>query len=259
MKLPTENEMKRKIIEGRFLSFLKTGKRYECWPFMGGRNKDGYGNFHTDYPEHKTVRAHRFAYILFVAPIPKGLFVLHSCDNPPCCNPKHLFLGTQKDNMNDAARKNRIAPAPKGNLNPAKRLDVRRKISEAIRGENHYAAKLTNDHVAQIRMFYDGSFEAREKLAKKFGVKPKHILAIFMGQKRKDPNYQPDLTRLTKRIPRIARGEKFHSAKLTNDQVKSIRNEYDGTSGCLARLGRKYGVKSNHIGRIIRMERRRFG
>ena len=55
----------------------------------------------------KTVRAHRISYQLFIGPISKGMMVCHSCDNPLCVNPKHLFLGTQKDNIQDLMKKNR--------------------------------------------------------------------------------------------------------------------------------------------------------
>jgi len=60
----------------------------------------------------KTVKAHRFAWETFYGPIPAGMMVLHKCDNPPCCNPDHLFLGTQKDNMRDAKAKGRLKPIP---------------------------------------------------------------------------------------------------------------------------------------------------
>ena len=233
----TKEEIKRKIVEGNFLSKLSIDGDEECWPYMGARTSDGYGSFHVDL---KIINAHRFAYILFVGPIPKDLFVLHKCDNPPCCNPKHLFLGTNKDNILDAAKKGRL-------------------IYPSLKGEFHPGAKLTDGIVIEIRNSYDGSIEHREILAEKFGVKPKHILAIFMGQKRKDPAYQPDLTRLKNWVPRVNRGEMSHWAKLTNKQIEIIRQEYDGTAGCFARLGRKYGVRGHHIARIVRRERRRSG
>src|SRR5215468_2618108 len=78
-----------------------------CWPFMGGR-RGGYGRIGggDDYPG-KTMNASRVMHELFNGPIPEGYDVLHSCDNPPCCNPKHLYIGTAFDNIQDMQRKGR--------------------------------------------------------------------------------------------------------------------------------------------------------
>lgn len=77
-----------------------------CWRYTGYiRNTDGYGVF--KIRSKGRFRAHRLTYELFVGAIPVGFHVLHRCDNPECCNPKHLFLGTQESNMKDMARKGR--------------------------------------------------------------------------------------------------------------------------------------------------------
>lgn len=76
-----------------------------CWEWQAGRNEHGYGLFATRRSGRS--RAHRVAYERFVGPIPEGLHVLHTCDNPPCVNPAHLFLGTVKDNSKDMMRKGR--------------------------------------------------------------------------------------------------------------------------------------------------------
>jgi hypothetical protein len=72
---------------------------------MGDHNDDGYGRVHI--PKGKPVPAHRFSYELVNGPIPDGLRVLHHCDNPPCVNPVHLFVGTQADNGRDMVAKGR--------------------------------------------------------------------------------------------------------------------------------------------------------
>lgn len=76
-----------------------------CWEWQGHRLPKGYGHFRG--LTAKNVKAHRFAYELLVGPIPDGLRVLHRCDNPPCVNPVHLFLGTDKDNSDDKIAKGR--------------------------------------------------------------------------------------------------------------------------------------------------------
>jgi hypothetical protein len=75
-----------------------------CWGWTGSAHDYGYGVL--PYKTEK-IRAHRFSYSHFVGEIPKGLFVLHKCDNPPCTNPNHLFLGTNLDNINDCIKKGR--------------------------------------------------------------------------------------------------------------------------------------------------------
>ena len=77
-----------------------------CWEWDKGLNSNGYGCVFRNKIEPGR-GAHRLSYIVFVAPIPKGLFVCHHCDNPKCINPDHLFLGTHQDNMLDMVMKGR--------------------------------------------------------------------------------------------------------------------------------------------------------
>ena len=77
-----------------------------CWPWLGARTARGYGNVQYN---GKWLYAHRLVYTWAVGAIPPGMDVCHTCDNPPCCNPAHLFLGTRMQNMADAVRKGRVA------------------------------------------------------------------------------------------------------------------------------------------------------
>lgn len=96
---------------------------------------------------------HRLIWIETNGPIPEGLCVCHRCDNPPCCNPAHLFLGTKKDNTQDALRKGRLYTA---------------------RGEDNANSKLTRNDVRDIRASHD----TQQRLADRFGVSPTLIWLI---------------------------------------------------------------------------------
>lgn len=103
-----------------------------CWPWTGSRNprkgrQMDYGHF---WNGSRSMPAHRFSWELANGPVPSGLFVLHRCDNPPCCNPEHLFAGTHRDNMADMNAKGRRSDR---------------------RGTESHRAKLTEDDVRAIR------------------------------------------------------------------------------------------------------------
>ena len=116
----------------------------ECWPFTGGCNHARYGRVR--YQRHRWI-AHRLAWTLTNSPIPRDMFVLHRCDNPPCCNPAHLFLGTQTDNMQDMTAKGR------GKF-----------------GERNGRAKLTSEDVRTMRHLYFAERKTQHELAKFFCV-----------------------------------------------------------------------------------------
>lgn len=90
----------------RFFSRVSKEKS-GCWQWIGTTNKYGYGIICVDY---KFKRAHRYSWEIHNGEIPKGLCVCHHCDNPKCVNPKHLFIGTKKDNTNDMMSKKRNNP-----------------------------------------------------------------------------------------------------------------------------------------------------
>lgn len=78
----------------------------QCWNWTDQPTRYGYGQFKIN---NKTWRAHRLAYLISKGDIPSGLYVCHSCDNPMCCNPSHLWLGTHADNCADRNNKGRTA------------------------------------------------------------------------------------------------------------------------------------------------------
>lgn len=80
----------------------------DCWLWMGAKGRTGYGQFPgTDMYKGSPMPAHRVMYGVAFGRVPRGLSVMHTCDNPPCCNPFHLKLGTHTDNMRDMQRKGR--------------------------------------------------------------------------------------------------------------------------------------------------------
>lgn len=103
-----------------------------CWLWQGGRAEGGYGRFIVN---GRPTYTHRFVYELTFGPIPEGLSVCHHCDNPPCCRPDHLFLGSQADNAADMWAKGRGYVA----------------TPIVHRGEAHYRARLSDTKVRYIR------------------------------------------------------------------------------------------------------------
>lgn len=84
--------------------FEKIRKTNDCWWWLAGKDKDGYGRIKV---RGKTFQAHRFSWCIHNKKIPDGMSVLHQCDNSSCVNPEHLFLGTALDNNRDRDSKGR--------------------------------------------------------------------------------------------------------------------------------------------------------
>lgn len=119
-----------------------------------------YGNL--TLPGHKSVYAHRFSWeIAHNQPIPKGIHILHKCDNPPCVNPDHLFIGTPSDNMRDMATKGRTG---------------------VKYGEKNWNSKLTRELVEEIRKRYSSTRISQRQLAKEYGVTQTAIFYILKGK-----------------------------------------------------------------------------
>ena len=125
---------------------IQKGSGDECWNWIGMVDGCGYGMMKI---KQRGYRTHRIAYELTYGDIPEGLCILHSCDNPACCNPKHLRIGTHKDNMKDMLDKGRRFKTEKEN-NP-----------------NH---KLIQCQVDEIRILYSLGNTSYKKLGKKFHV-----------------------------------------------------------------------------------------
>lgn len=132
-------------------------KSNSCWVWKNGKTTAGYGMFMLSKKEGG-VYAHRFSYELFNGPIKKGHYICHRCDVPSCVNPKHLFSGTQKDNMRDALKKGRYSF---GKIHASKCIPPK--------GEKNGQAKLTENIVREIRKYHSNMITYRE-IAKKFSI-----------------------------------------------------------------------------------------
>lgn len=135
-------------ITNRFWS--KVDKSRECWIWTAGKDKNGYGKFSI---KHISYRAHRVSYAYFVALKPEALFVralvCHTCDNPACVRPQHLFLGTNQDNMSDKVAKGR---------------------HRTLKGSDVSNSKLTENEVRTIRMLWENGESNQKRLAECYEV-----------------------------------------------------------------------------------------
>lgn len=141
--------------EERYWKKVKIGKEDECWEWTGYRDRDGYGQVWWD--SHGQY-AHRVAWQIANGPVPDGFLVCHTCDNPPCCNINHLFLGSHAENMADRDRKGRQASGDQNGsrLHPESRARGEQHYSrlhpeKLARGERVNTAKLNEEKVKQIR------------------------------------------------------------------------------------------------------------
>lgn len=113
-------------LSDRLWAKIEKDKPNKCWLWLAYTNPCGYGVLSAGKKRGTNILAHRAAYLDAVGRIPVGLHVLHRCDNPPCCNPAHLFLGTHSDNHRDKAAKGR---APRGEKSGVAKLSEKQIIA----------------------------------------------------------------------------------------------------------------------------------
>lgn len=147
------------LLSERFYQHVHIPKNeIDCWEWCGKKDKDGYG---TLYSKNIGNRAHRISYFLNYGEIPKKLCVCHTCDNRGCVNPKHLWLGTNKENNRDRDNKGRTFKS----------------IPPVFYGKDNPKTKLTKNQVIEIRDLLSQGL-SRYRLAKIYKVSEPNIRSI---------------------------------------------------------------------------------
>lgn len=146
----------------RFFSSFTVGEESECWEWSGRLNHGGYGKFSI---AGRYFVASRVSYAVHNGLHDLGgMLVCHTCDNPRCVNPNHLFLGTSLDNFWDCVKKGRVSSSSRGGDSPSKRP----------------IPKLTEDDVRYIRSEY--MLLPAQSIADKFGIHPSAVSSIAHGR-----------------------------------------------------------------------------
>ena len=135
----------------------QSGGESACWPWKGAKHPKGYGNFRAE--PGMTKIAHRLSYLLAHDDLPPDKMVCHSCDNPACCNPAHLFLGDAADNSRDMVEKRRSS-----------------------HGERQGITNLTEREVTAIHRLYATKKLKQKEIGEAFGLPQQTINAILNGK-----------------------------------------------------------------------------
>lgn len=152
--------------ERRFWSRVNKQGSDECWNWTSSSDRDGYGLMTDHAVSRSPIRAHRYSWMLHTGTMPaSAVHVLHSCDNPPCVNPAHLFVGSNVDNIRDKITKGRGRGNRTGHLGDLKR-------------------RLTEDDIAAIRAYGNPYRGSRKGLAARYGISTEHVRRIQNGTRR---------------------------------------------------------------------------
>lgn len=203
----------------RFHSMHTTGDG--CWSWLGALDRDGYGRMRVG--GRKTLRAHRLAWEIETGRPPGSLLVCHHCDNPPCVNPAHLFLGTARDNNRDRVQKGRPNGSP---------------------GESNGVSKLTASQVHEIANLYCTGRFRQQDLAEMFGVSKSAIQLILSGKNWKSEGVAP--VEGMRRAPRRSR------RRLSDETRASLIARYAGGGVSQAALAEEYGVSQSYVSQAVR-------
>lgn len=156
----TSRRMSNEDIAAKMIAYVdRSGGPDACWPWLRGRSREGYGKVY--WGNSRTQLAHRLALEIYRGePVPRAMEVMHSCDNPPCCNPAHLSVGPHAANMKQMHERDRAA-----------------------RGIRNPRTKLTDEQVAVARQLASQGVLLRD-LAALLGVSQGYVSRLVRGERR---------------------------------------------------------------------------
>lgn len=227
----------------RFWSYVDRTDEGRCWHWKASQFTGGYGQFKVN---GQNLKSHRVAYFLHYGVDPLDELVCHACDNPPCCNPHHLFLGDNSVNIQDSKQKGRLNTA-RGENHGSKRHPER-----FARGERVAGAKLTAEQVTEIRKLYAEGEMTEQELADTFGVSRNTINHALRGKTWRHLDGWNPFASLLHPERRWRRGAEHGMSKLTEDDVRAIRAALANGTESVSQLAAKFGVTVGMIRHIAK-------
>lgn len=192
-----------------------------CFNWLGSKNTKGYGTLSL---YGRNVKAYRASFAVFRREIPDGMSVCHKCDNRACVNPAHLFLGTQTDNMHDAATKQRMS-----------------------NGSRHSRTGLSESDVIAILEMYKGGSSVREA-ANRFGIKPQLARNIIKGATWRYVPREPVAIRPFNRHGRLTGTAKLDEASV--QEIRAARN----AGQTLQQIATRFGIDQANVSYICNLK-----